>query len=278
MKPAGCISAAVMLCMSALAMAETAAAAGEPVLRVCADPNNLPFSNEKGEGFENRLAQMVGNALHAKVEYTWWAQRRGFVRNTLKAGLCDVVMGVPSDYGLALTTHPYYRSTFVFVYRKDRRYDLHALDDPRLATLKIGLHVLGNDNPPPALILARRGIIDNVIGFSIYGDYRDANPPARLIEAVAGGDVDVAIAWGPLAGYFARQAPAELTVTPIDQPDDASLPMQFSVSLGVRKGDHALKDRLDPVLQKLQPEIDAMLRDYGIPLLNAPPQMAASRP
>jgi len=278
MKPAGHLIAAIMLCMPALAVAGAPAAAGEPVLRVCADPNNLPFSNAKEEGFENRLARMVGNALHARVEYTWWAQRRGFVRNTLKAGLCDVVMGVPSGYGLALTTRPYYRSTFVFVYRKDRAYDLHALDDPRLATLKIGLHVLGNDNPPPALILARRGITDNVIGYSIYGDYRDANPPARLIEAVARGDVDVAIAWGPLAGYFARQAPAELAVAPIDQPDDAPLPMQFSVSLGVRKGDHALKDRLDSVLQKLRPEIDVLLRDYAVPLLNAPPDMAASGP
>lgn len=252
--------------------APAAPATSAATLRVCADPNNLPFSNSAGEGFENRLAQLVGDALGERVEYTWWAQRRGFIRNTLKEGRCDVVMGVPSDYGMALTTQPYYRSSYVLLYRRDRGYGLHSLDDPRLRKLKIGVHVMGSDNPPPSIALARRGIVDNVIGYSLYGDYREANPPARLIDAVARGDVDVAIAWGPLAGYFAQQAGARLEVVPLP-PNAPPLPFQFSISMGVRRGDQALKNRLDAVLRQKQPQIDALLRQYGVPLV--PLQAAA---
>ena len=239
----------------------------QATLRVCADPNSLPFSNQAEEGFENRLAALLADAMNEKVEYTWWAQRRGFIRNTLAAGRCDVVMGVPAGYGQALTTRPYYRSSYVFLSRKDRRYRLHALDDPRLATLKIGVHVLGNDNPPPAMLLAQRGIIGNVTGYSIYGDYRDPNPPAALVDAVARGDVDIAIAWGPLAGYFATRASTPLEVAPVDQPADGTWPMQFSIAMAVRRNDHELRQRLDAMLQQKRPQIEVLLRQYGVPLL-----------
>jgi mxaJ protein len=242
----------------------------QPVLRVCADPNNLPFSNATGEGFENRLAQMVAETMGATVEYTWWAQRRGFIRNTLEAGLCDVVMGVPSRYEMARTTRPYYRSSYVFLYRADRHYRLHSLDDARLATLKLGVHLVGNDNPPPAVMLAQRGIINNVMGYSLYGDYRDPNPPARLIDAVDSGDVDVAIAWGPLAGYFAQRARHALTMVPIDQPGGAALPLRFAISVGVRKDDAALQARLDAALLQKRSQIDALLKEYGVPLADMP--------
>lgn len=246
-----------------------------PVLRVCADPNNLPFSNATGEGFENHLAQLVGDALHARVEYTWWAQRRGFIRNTLKEKKCDVVMGVPTDYDLALTTRPYYRSSYVFVYRKQNGYGLHSINDPRLSTLKIGVHAIGSDNPPPAIVLAQRGIVQNVAGYSIYGDYRTANPPAQLIEAVENGDIDVAIAWGPLAGYFAQRSAMPLAVMPIAEPAVASLPFRFSVSMGVRREDKNLKARLDSIIARKQPEIDALLHSYNIPLIDASPDVAS---
>ena len=241
--------------------------APQVALRVCADPNNLPFSNQAGEGFENRLAEMLADGMGGKVEYTWWAQRRGFIRNTLAAGRCDVVMGVPAGYGQAMTTRPYYRSSYVFLSRADRRYRLHALDDPRLATLRIGVHVLGNDNPPPAMLLAQRGITGNVSGYSIYGDYRNPNPPAVLVDAVARGDVDVAIAWGPLAGYFATRASPSLEMTPVDQPADGTWPMQFSIAMAVRRDDHDLRQRLDAMLQQKRPQIDALLRQYGVPLV-----------
>lgn len=253
--------------------ASTAASASDGQLRVCADPNNLPFSNGAGAGFENRLAAMVAEHLGQKVTYTWWAQRRGFIRNTLKAGQCDVVMGVPEGYDLVETTKPYYRSAYVFVTRQDRQLELSSLLDPRLHHLAIGVHLIGDDgnNPPPAQALGEQGIVDNVRGYPIYGDYREDNPPARLIEAVENGSIDVAAAWGPLGGYFAQHSPVPLTVTPIrDYEGFASQQFQFAIAMGVRKGDHALRDRLNAFIDAHRSEIASLLRDYGVPLVKQP--------
>jgi mxaJ protein len=234
-------------------------------LRVCADPNNMPFSNAAGEGFENRLAELLGRALHEKVEYTWWAQRRAFVRNTLNAGKCDVIMGVPAGFGPVATTRPYYASRYVFVYRKDRGFHLESLADPKLAHLKIGVHLIGSDSTPPALVLAQRGLTNNIVGYSIFGDYRLPNPPANLIHAVANGDIDVAVVWGPLAGYFASREPVPLQLVPLaDMP--GPLPLTFAIAIGVRKADSALQQRLEAALLENQPEIAALLEAYGVPL------------
>jgi mxaJ protein len=238
--------------------------------RVCADPNNLPFSNDRGEGFENRLAELIAGDLNARVTYTWWAQRRGFVRNTLRAGECDAIMGVPVDYDPVRTTQPYYRSTYVFVSPTARRLAVHSFDDALLRTLRVGVHTIGDDyaNAPPAHALARRQIITNVVGYSIYGNYTDPNPPARLIEAVAQGTIDMAIVWGPLGGYFASRQPVPLSVVPssvaIDPPD---LPMAFDIAMGVRRDDAALQARLDEILQRRAAEVESLLREYGVPLL-----------
>jgi mxaJ protein len=251
----------------------TTAAASDDELRVCADPNNLPFSNSAEAGFENKLAAMVAKHFGQQVSYIWWAQRRGFIRNTLKAGQCDAVMGVPAGYDLVETTRPYYRSTYVFVTRQDRHLDLSSLLDPRLHHLAIGVHLIGDDgnNPPPAQALGDQGIVDNVHGYSIYGDYRQANPPARLIEAVEKGEVDVAAAWGPLGGYFAQRSPVPLTVTPIrDTERFAPQQFQFAIAMGVRKGDHALRDRLSAFIDEHRSEINALLRSYGVPLVDLP--------
>ena len=256
-----------------LAFTTAPAAASDSELRVCADPNNLPFSNSAGTGFENRLAAMVAEHLGQKVAYTWWAQRRGFIRNTLKAGRCDVVMGVPAGYDLVETTRPYYRSTYVFVTRQDRQLDLSSLLDPRLHDLAIGVHLIGDDgsNPPPAQALGEQGIVDNVHGYSIYGDYREANPPARLIEAVESGKIDVAAAWGPLGGYFAKSSPVPLTVAPIqDYEGFAPQQFQFAIAMGVRKGDHALRDRLNAFIDAHRSEITSLLRSFGVPLVEQP--------
>ena len=260
----------IALCLSLSIAASAYAAEGTKVLRVCADPNNLPFSNQRGEGFENRLAEIIARELGRKLEYTWWAQRRGFFRNTLNAGRCDVVMGVPSGFERVLTTRPYYRSSYALVYRKDAGYTLRSLDASELRTLKIGLHFIGDDysNPPPAEALARRGIIQNVVGYSIYGDYREPNPPARLIEAVARGDIDVAIAWGPLAGYFAKRQPTKLAVVPLPTPDEPQAqPFEFSIAMGVRKDDKPLRAALDEVLARKRSQITALLKKYGVPLI-----------
>lgn len=240
------------------------------VLRVCADPNNLPFSNERREGFENRLADLVATDLDATVEYTWWAQRRGFVRNTLRAGTCDVVMGVPADYDPVLTTQPYYRSSYVFVTRADRGLRFASFDDARLQALRIGVHVIGDDyaNPPPAHALARRGLIGNVVGYSIYGDYAQPDPPARLLDGVASGDIDVAVAWGPFAGAYAKRAAVALDVQPVEPPADlAFLPFAFDIAMGVRRGDTALRDELDAVLRRQSTAIERLLAEYGVPRL-----------
>jgi len=241
-----------------------------PALRVCADPNNLPFSNRAGEGFENKLAEMVAQKFGKAVAYTWWAQRRGFIRHTLKAGDCDLVMGVPAHYDLVETTRPYYRSTYVFVSQTARRLQLDAIDDPQLRSLTIGVHLIGDDgnNTPPAHALGQQGITDNVRGFMIYGDYREPDPPARLIEAVERGQIDIAAAWGPLAGFAARKSEIPLTVTPIVAGERfAPQQFQFDIAMGVRKGDHALRDRLNDFIAQNSAEITALLASYGVPLV-----------
>src|SRR5256885_5389623 len=186
-------------------------------LRVCADPNNLPFSNQRREGFENKIAEIVARELKRPLAYYWMPQRRGFVRNTLNAHQCDVVIGVPAEFDPLRSTAPYYRSTYVFVSRRDRALHVRSFDDPRLKTLTIGIQVTGDDyaNPPAAQALASRQIIQNVRGYTVYGDYSRPNPPRGLIDAVADGKVDVAVAWGPLAGYFARREPVPMDVTPV---------------------------------------------------------------
>ncbi|MDB5448090.1 MAG: quinoprotein dehydrogenase-associated putative transporter substrate-binding protein [Phenylobacterium sp.] len=245
-----------------------ACAPGPPVLRVCADPNNLPFSNRAGEGFENRLVQMLAKDMGARVEYTWWAQRRGYVRNTLKDRRCDVWPGVATQVDMLATTQPYYRSSYVFVTRAARGLDIASFDDPRLKTLKIGVQMVGNDaqNTPPAHALARRGIIGNVRGYMIYGDYAQPDPSAGIVQAVDRGEVDVAVVWGPLAGYFAKRAAHPLSLTPV-QPwlDGPQWPMVFDISMGVRRDDAKLKTRLDKFLEQHRAQIDALLAGYGVP-------------
>jgi quinoprotein dehydrogenase-associated probable ABC transporter substrate-binding protein len=246
------------------------ALAGQPdTLRVCADPNNMPFSNEAEEGFENKLAGMVAQQFGKAVSYTWWAQRRGFIRHTLKAGDCDLVMGIPAQYDLVETTRPYYRSTYVFVSQAARHLQLDSIDDPQLRRLAIGVHLIGDDgnNTPPAHALGQQGIVDNVRGFMIYGDYREADPPARLIEAVENGEIDVAAVWGPLAGYAAKRSGVALTVTPIIASERfAPQQFQFDIAMGVRKGDHALRDRLNDFIAEHGAEIRILLQNYGVPL------------
>lgn len=242
------------------------------VLRICADPNNLPFSNERGEGFENKMAILLAREMGERIEYTWWAQRRGFFRNTLKSGVCDIVIGVPAGFEMALTTAPYYRSTYVFVYRKDRKLNLNTFDDPRLHDLKIGVQMIGDDfsNTPPAHALTNRNIVRNVKGFTVYGDYSQPNPPARIIEAVAKQDIDVAIVWGPLAGYFAKNARVPLEIVPVSpQIDQPFLPFVFDMSMGVRRGDQDLRDRLERILEERRAEINRILDEYGVPRVDS---------
>ena len=278
-------SAVLSAVLLAVLAAGTAAAAYQAPreapreLRVCADPNNLPFTNRQGEGFENRIAELVARDLHARLTYTWWAQRRGFFRNTLNASLCDVVMGVPSDLDMVRPTAPYYRSSYVFVTRRDRNLRITSLDDPVLRRLRIGVQLIGNDymNTPPAHALSRRGIVRNVVGYTVYGDYSKPNPPARILDALARGEVDVAIVWGPLGGYFATRERTPLVVTPVTpEMEPPGIPLTYSISMGVRKGDDALRRELDRVIVRRRAEIDRILDAFGVPRRPLPPSTPAS--
>jgi len=252
----------------------TLAGQQKPQFRVCADPENLPFSNRQMEGFENRIADLVAKEFGASPSYIWWGQRRGFIRNTMFATLkeqrCDIVIGVPEGYDLVLPTKPYYRSTYVFVYPKGKGLQIKSLDDPILKKIKIGVHLLGDDytNPPPVHELAKRGIVDNVVGFDTF--YSPQNPPSRIIDAVASGKVDAAIVWGPAAGYFVMHQRVPLEVVPVPS-GKTDLPFAFNMSMGVRPGDSALKAQLEKVLDKKQVEIAKILKDYGVPLLDRRP-------
>jgi mxaJ protein len=267
------------LLLSVLAVSSAAAAvqpaslaAPEPttrVLTVCADPNNLPFSNQAEAGFENRIASLIARDMRAQLTYVWWAQRRGYARNTLDEAKCDMWPGVAIGVDRIATSRPYYHSTYVFVTRKNAPLQGLTLDDERLRSLKIGVQMIGNDamNTPPAHSLSRRGIVDNVRGYMLYGNYEIPNPPAAIIDAVATGDVDVALVWGPLAGYFAAHSAVPLRleqVTPVL--DQGTWPMTYGISVGVNRRNPALLAEVEGILDQEQPNIDAILASYAVPI------------
>jgi quinoprotein dehydrogenase-associated probable ABC transporter substrate-binding protein len=239
--------------------------------RVCADPENMPASNQQQEGFENKIADLFAKEFGAATRYIWWGQRRGFIRNTMNAtleeGRCDVVMAVPKEYDLVLTTKPYFRSTYVFVYPKDKGPQVKSLDDPVLKKVKIGVHLLGDDytNPPPVHELSKRGVVGNLVGFSTF--YSADNPPSAIIDAVASGKIDIAIVWGPSAGYFVRKQRVPLTMVPVPS-GKGDLPFEFDMSMGVKMGNTALKAQLEKVMDTRRAEILAILKDYNVPLVD----------
>jgi mxaJ protein len=254
----------------ALALLLLAAPAEARTLKVCADPNNLPFSNANEEGFENKIVRIVAQELHADVQYVWHAQRRGNVRETLNAGECDIIPGVASSLDMLATTRPYYRSTYVAVVRDGPLDNVSSFDDPRLAKLRIGVQLIGDDgsNTPPAHALTARGMVGNIRGYTIYGDYASPTPQSPIVDAVARGDVDVAFVWGPTAGFFARREPVKLSLSPVPQSDGPALPMVFDISMGVRRSDIGLRRELDAALSKRAADIRAILTSYGVPLVD----------
>jgi len=238
-------------------------------LRVCADPNNMPFSNQHGDGFENKIAALVARDLNRRLEYFWFPQRRGFIRNSLNARRCDVVMGVPAQYGLLQPTKAYYRSSYAFVSRRDRHLHIDSFDAPSLRRLTIGIQMAGDDynNPPAAQALASRHIVQNVRAFTIYGDYSRPDPQREIIDAVADGRIDVAVVWGPVSGYYAQQEPTPIDVKPIAAAEDGNpLRFTFDIAMGVRREDTPLRTALDGVITRSRDDIRRILRAYGVPL------------
>lgn len=237
-------------------------------LRVCADPDNLPYSHRDGSGFENRIAELVARDLHAQVSYFWLPQTRGFVRKTLGAGECDLFIGVPAGFERVLATRPYYRSTYVAVTRADG--EPFAFTGAWLRTRRVGVQLVGNDlaATPPGHALARAGATDNVAGFPLYGK----GPAARrMVDELAAGRLDAVLVWGPQGGYFARHAAVPLTVAPLAAPAGLPVPFEFAIAMGVRKGDTALRDELDDVLARHRDEIGAILAEYGVPVAGGQP-------
>jgi len=231
-------------------------------LRVCGDPDNLPFSNKKREGFENKIAEVIAKELGAELTYYWWPHQRGLIRNTLRAGQCDVLISVPQGWEPVLWTRPYYRSGYVIVYPKAKGHKITSLDDPVLKQLKIGVYV----NSPPAEALAEKGIVKNVVGYNPLYDYQQ-DRPGKTIEDLITGEIDVAVVWGPVAGYYAKKLNAShLDIVPI-QDGGLATPFTFEFSMGVREGNKALKAQLEEALGKRQAEIRKVLEDYGVPLL-----------
>lgn len=235
-------------------------------LRVCADPDSLPYSNRLKEGFENKIAEIISQELNAQLSYVWLPQPHGRTRDLfIQEGHCDLVMGIPEGHPGFLNSLAYYRTSYMFVYRKDSPYEISSFDDPDLTELAIGVQLSGGTISPTSYALAKRGLIENQLGFE--PDYRTPNPFAGIVTAVAAGEVDVGIVWGPIAGYFAQDHPDELELVPVQpQIEMPFVAMVAPISVGVRLNDEALRDRLDVALTKRWDDIQGVLEVYGVPL------------
>jgi quinoprotein dehydrogenase-associated probable ABC transporter substrate-binding protein len=233
-------------------------------LRVCADPANLPFSNDKGEGFENKIAEIVAAELKLPVEYTWFPQATGFIRQTLFARRCDVVMGYAQGDELVLNTNHYYRSTYALVHRRGAALDgVDGLADPRLKGKRIGV-IAGT---PPASIMAQLGLIQLAKPYPLMVDRRYEAPGERMAGDVRSGDIDAGVLWGPMAGYFAANGGEELAVAPLLK-EAGGARMAYRITFGVRPQEDDWKRQLNGLIAKRQGDIEAVLLEYGVPLLD----------
>lgn len=239
-------------------------------LRVCVDPYNMPFSDDQEQGFENKIAHVVAQDLNARVVNYWWPSRRGVLRNSILGGFCDVMIEAPVGFDPVATTQAYYRSTYYFVYRADRALPIHSLDDTILKHLKIGVAMIGYDytNTPPAHALSPRGIV-GLVGF---GNFMNPDPkadhPQDIIDAVAKDSIDVAIVWGPKAGYFVKREPVALTMVALPDSDPVSgMRFAFDIAMAVRHRDKELKALLDSVIERRRSEILGVLAAYNVPTI-----------
>lgn len=232
-------------------------------LRVCADPNNLPFSNDREEGFENRIAHLIADKLDVEVKFTWWPQTIGFVRNTLRLRRCDLISGISTTSELVQNTNPYYRSIYTLVYRADSGITATSVSDPQLKGKRIGV-VAGT---PPANLLVMNGMMANSKSYNLTVDTRHYSPGKDAIHDVASGETDAALVWGPLAGYFASQSETELKVIPLLEDAD-TVRLDFRISMAVRHNETEWKHTVNRLLEELQPQIQEILREYHVPLLD----------
>jgi quinoprotein dehydrogenase-associated probable ABC transporter substrate-binding protein/PQQ-dependent catabolism-associated CXXCW motif protein len=233
-------------------------------LRVCADPANLPYSNQASEGFENKIAEMLAARLGRELVYTWYPQTVGFVRNTLGAGLCDLVIGITTTSELLQNSNPYYRSSYVLLQRAGANPQVGSLHDPALKELRIGAVA----RTPPVSLLARQGLLGKLKPYQLVVATRFVSPGRDMVEDVAGGDIDIGVLWGPIAGYWARQQQEPLELTPL-LGEAQGVRLDFRISMGMRRGEPVWKQTINDLLAANQAEIEAILLDYGVPLLDA---------
>ena len=234
------------------------------VLRVCADPHNLPFSTDKGEGFENKLAELFANKLGKSVAYAWYPQATGFVRNTLAAHRCDVIMGVPQGDDLVQVTNPYYRTAYALVFKQGQGLEgVDTMADPRLKGRRIGV-VAGT---PPGNNMAANGLMANAKPYPLVVDTRVSSSAEAMMRDLASGDIDAGILWGPMAGYYARQAGSATAVVPLVK-ETTGPRLAYRIGMGVRYSDQDWKRLLNRTIAESQPSINALLLSFGVPLLD----------
>jgi mxaJ protein len=252
------LSAIIAACVATgVAAAENA----KPALRICADPDNPPYSMRDGSGFDNRIASVIAEQLGRKPAFVWARERRGFIREQFNKNACDVLMGVPVGMRSVMASAPYYRSTYVFVTRAQDRLQLASFSDPNLDHRRIGLQIMEEDLSPPSLPLIRSGHAGQLVGFDSFGTHA-----ADIVRAVADRNVDVAVVWGPLAGYYAaRRGGFELE--PVSPQVDAGIPFTFALAAAVHKGDTRLREQIDGAIRAKQNTITAILTSYHVPLL-----------
>lgn len=244
-----------------LLMAPALCIANAKPLRVCADPDNLPFSDRAGQGFDNRIAVLVAHAMGREPEFVWARSRRGFLREQFNKGACDVLMGVPRGLRGVETSVPYYRSSYVFVTPRREHLRITSFDDPHLARRRIGLQVLEEDYSPPSLPLIRNGHAAQLVGFESFGA-----GSAEIVRAVADGRIGAAVVWGPVAGYFAQRDHLAVDLAPVSPAIDASgVPFAFSLTIATHKQDQILRDRINDALKQTQPQVQAILDRYSVP-------------
>src|SRR5271165_3172002 len=252
-----------LVCGGERIAAQTADIANRSALRVCADPNNLPFSDQKKQGFENKIADVIGAALGTKVEYTWFPQIIGFARNTLQAYRCDLVMGTVAGDEIMQTTNPYYFTTYVMVYRSDKGVAINSMQDPRLARLRLGVV----SATPPSDLLVRHDLMAHAKPYPLTVDTRIESPTHRMVQDIVDGTIDIGFLWGPIAGYYQKHEKLPLTLVLLaDEPGAAR--MKYHIAMGVRANEPEWRRKINTVILKQQPQITAILRDYGVPLLN----------
>ncbi len=260
------MSSLCLRCCMLLALSAGSIAFAARPLRICADPDNLPFSNRAAQGFDNRIAVLVAHDIGREAVFVWARSRRGFLREQFNKNACDVLMGVPEGMRAVATTVPYYRSTYVFVTLASQHLEITSFDDPHLNGRRIGLQVLEEDMAPPSVPLIRDGHAAQLVGFESFG-----TKGGDIVRAVSDGRIGVAVVWGPLAGYFAAEQRTPLNLRPVQPAVDRSgIPFAFSLTMAVHKNDPALRDALNASLERLRPRIGKILAAYHVPAVPEP--------